>query len=215
VILVSGVGAPGTAIAYAVRPTERRLVLIRPLSVASIFAALCNFSVGVATALKYAAGVGPAQGTSGMIAGLSESFVPPFVAFAFLAVAWLLVALGLRRQPRPPSRRGRSAARHRGQAAQGRGELLGVVGDVLQAAGEVVVVRLHVEVAVAAQVEQDDLRDALLAAAHGLVDRAAHRVVGLGRRHDPLRAGECDARLEAHRLRVGARLDDPELLQVV
>jgi hypothetical protein len=30
--------------------------------------------------------------------GLSECVVPLFVAFAFLAVAWLLVTLGLRRQ---------------------------------------------------------------------------------------------------------------------
>jgi len=30
VILVSGVGALGTAIAYALRPTERKLMLMRP-----------------------------------------------------------------------------------------------------------------------------------------------------------------------------------------
>jgi hypothetical protein len=33
-----------------------------------------------------------------MLMGLSESLIPPFVAFAFLAVAWLLVAVGMRRQ---------------------------------------------------------------------------------------------------------------------
>ncbi len=33
-----------------------------------------------------------------LVAGVSESFIPPFVAFAFLAVAWLLVAVGMRRQ---------------------------------------------------------------------------------------------------------------------
>ena len=31
-------------------------------------------------------------------AGLSEACVPLFVAFAFLAVSWLLVALGLHRR---------------------------------------------------------------------------------------------------------------------
>ena len=99
VILVSGVGALGTAIAYAIRPTERKLMLMRPLSLASIFAAVCSFSVGVATALKYAADKGiTVESLNGMTAGLSESFIPPFVAFAFLSVAWLLVALGLRRE---------------------------------------------------------------------------------------------------------------------
>ena len=34
-----------------------------------------------------------------LVAGLSEAFIPIFVAFAFLAVAWLLVAMGLRRSP--------------------------------------------------------------------------------------------------------------------
>ena len=99
VILVSGVGGLGTAIAYAIRPTERKLTLIRPLSLAGIFAAICSFSVGIATALKGAADAG--LGTEAlrvMTAGLSESFIPLFVAFAFLAVAWLLVGLGLRRQ---------------------------------------------------------------------------------------------------------------------
>ena len=99
VILVAGVGALGTSIAYAVRPTESRLALMRPLSLASIFAAVCSTSVGMATALKGAADAGAsADGIRMMIAGLSESFVPLFVAFAFLSVAWLLVAVGLRRQ---------------------------------------------------------------------------------------------------------------------
>jgi hypothetical protein len=30
--------------------------------------------------------------------GVGEALIPPFIAFAFLAVAWLLVALGMRRQ---------------------------------------------------------------------------------------------------------------------
>ena len=99
VILVSGVGALGTAIAYAVRPTDRRLTLMRPLSLASIFAAVCSWSVGVATALKHAADSHvSADALTVMVAGLSEAMIPPFVAFAFLSVAWLLVALGLRRE---------------------------------------------------------------------------------------------------------------------
>jgi hypothetical protein len=100
VILVAGVGVFGTSIAYAVRPTERKLALMRPLTLAAIFAAVCSSSVGVATALKFA---GAAAGSDPkhmgvMLMGLSESLIPPFVAFAFLAVSWLLVALGMRRQ---------------------------------------------------------------------------------------------------------------------
>lgn len=98
VVLVSGVGGLGMGIAYAIRPTEAKLAAMRPLSLASIFAAICSFSAGVATALKVAADSGLGVESLGtMVAGLSESFVPPFVAFAFLSVAWLLVAVGLRR----------------------------------------------------------------------------------------------------------------------
>lgn len=99
VILVSGVGVLGTAVAYAVRPTERKLELLRPLSLAAIFAAVCSFAVGTATALKFAAeGKLGSSAVRTMVAGLSEAFVPLFVAFAFLAVAWLLVTLGMRRR---------------------------------------------------------------------------------------------------------------------
>jgi hypothetical protein len=99
VILVAGVGVFGTAVAYAIRPTERKLMLMRPLSLAAIFAAVCSSSVGLATALR---GVADArmldsQHLSMMLSGVAESLIPPFVAFAFLAVAWLLVALGMRR----------------------------------------------------------------------------------------------------------------------
>jgi len=99
VILVAGAGGLGTAVAYAIHPTERKLALIRPLSLAGVFAAVCSSAVGFATALKVAAdaGVNP-ESMRELLAGLAESWIPLFVAFAFLSAAWLLVAAGLRRQ---------------------------------------------------------------------------------------------------------------------
>ena len=99
VILVSGLGAFGSALAYAIRPTERRLALMRPLSLASIFAALCSFFVGLANVLHGAAATGTwnAGSVEAMLMGLSDTLIPLFVAFAFLAVAWLLVAVGQQR----------------------------------------------------------------------------------------------------------------------
>jgi hypothetical protein len=99
VILVAGVGGLGTAIAYLIGPTERKLALMRPLSLAGIFAAICSFSVGVATVLSGVANTGTitADGVRMMLMGLSEAFIPLFAAFAFLSVAWLLVAAGMRR----------------------------------------------------------------------------------------------------------------------
>ena len=100
VILVSGVLVLGTAIAHALRPTDGKLWLLRPLSLAAIFAAVCSWSVGTATALKGAADAGLSpESLRVMLAGLSESLVPLFVSFAFLAVAWLLVAAAAARRP--------------------------------------------------------------------------------------------------------------------
>ena len=58
----------------------------------------------------------------------------------------------------------------------------------------------HVEVAVAAEVEQDHPLLARLLGRLGLVERRADRVRGLGRRDDPLGAGEADRGLEGARL---------------
>jgi hypothetical protein len=90
-----------TGIAFALRPTERRLTLMRPLSLAALFAGLNTLLSGIAAVLR---GVATAHGVAGYGVerfgfGLSESLTPLFVAFGFLAVAWLCVAIGLRRQP--------------------------------------------------------------------------------------------------------------------
>jgi hypothetical protein len=55
VVLVSGAGCLGTAIAYAIHPTEQKLSMIRPLTVASVFGAICSTAAGFAMALKRAA----------------------------------------------------------------------------------------------------------------------------------------------------------------
>src|SRR5918999_3804880 len=80
--------------------------------------------------------------------------------------------------------------------------------DLGEVAGQVVVVGLHVEVAVAAQVEHDHSLLAGLLRRHRLVDRRADGVVRLGRRDDPLRPGELHACLEHLVLRVGAGLHE-------
>ena len=88
-----------TAVVYAVRPDERGLSLMRPLSLASIFAALCAFFSGAINILR---GIGetpalPVDSWRRVAVGAAESLVPLFVAFGCLTVAWLLVAAGQRR----------------------------------------------------------------------------------------------------------------------
>lgn len=99
VILVAGVGGLGTAVAYAIRPTESKLALMRPLTLSGVLAAICTTTAGFAVALSNAAdaGVDP-ESMRRLLAGLAEAWVPMFVAFALLSVAWLMVAWGQRRQ---------------------------------------------------------------------------------------------------------------------
>jgi hypothetical protein len=85
-------------ILYAIRPDERRLALMRPLSLAAIFASISNLLLGVANglhALAAHAGSAASYGDAGPVLG--EALIPSFVGFAFLTVAWLCVAIATRR----------------------------------------------------------------------------------------------------------------------
>jgi hypothetical protein len=103
---VAGLAALWTAFRFAVRPTEQGLAVLRPLSAATTFAALCAGLLGVAAALVNVVGkleeAGDPAATAAawrlFLAGLAEAAAPAGVAFALLAVAWLLAAVGLRRQ---------------------------------------------------------------------------------------------------------------------
>ena len=99
-VVVSGLGAFGVAAAYAWKPTEGKLMLMRPLSLASVCSAIGSLTAGMATILKGAGATavwGPG-GVSRLLYGCAEALIPMFVAFSFLAVAWLLIAVGMRRQ---------------------------------------------------------------------------------------------------------------------
>lgn len=98
-VLVAGVGCVGAAAAYAIRPSETTLAYLRPLTLAGMFAALCSTSTGFAMALSNAADLGANPNIMlRLMAGLAEAWVPLFVAFGCLSVAWLLVAVGMWRQ---------------------------------------------------------------------------------------------------------------------
>ena len=81
--------------------------------------------------------------------------------------------------------------------------------EVLELAGEVRVVRRHVDVAVAGEVEEDGPLLPLLLRLERLVDRGPDRVRRLGRRDDELGARELDRRVEAGELRDRARPPEP------
>jgi len=82
---------------YMFRPTEQRLALMRPLSLAGIFAGLNGSSLGAINTLRGLWLEPPRDGRFLAVAS-AESIVPLYVAFSCLMVAWLCVAVGMRRQ---------------------------------------------------------------------------------------------------------------------
>ena len=86
------------AVVYVIRPTERHLALMRPLSLAAVFAALGNTFLGLANVLVYFSRHPTPPTPNHLAAQLAETTVVPFVSFACLSAAWLLVAFGMRRQ---------------------------------------------------------------------------------------------------------------------
>ncbi len=96
--------------AYLFRPSEQRLAMMRPLSLAGIFAGLNGSSLGAINTLRGLWLEPPRDGRILAIAS-AESIVPLYVSFSCLMLAWLLVAAGMWRKS--CERRLRSASRGR------------------------------------------------------------------------------------------------------
>ncbi len=97
--LIVGVLPLGVGVAYAIRPTEQRLALMRPLSLAGLFGSLGGLLSGAINILR-TIGVSETPVDFRFVAiGLAEALVPLFVALGCLTVAWLCAAVGLRRHP--------------------------------------------------------------------------------------------------------------------
>ncbi len=87
------------AVVYVRRPTERHLALMRPLSLAGLFAALAGGVLGLINVLRFAWTRELTADTYRVMAvGAAESLVTLLVGFAALTVAWLLVAVGMGRR---------------------------------------------------------------------------------------------------------------------
>jgi hypothetical protein len=88
------------AVFYVVRPSERRLAFMRPLSLAGLFAGLTGTALGLINTFKYFGEKRDVVADAYNVAfiGAAESLVTMFVSFGCLTIAWLLVAAGMARQ---------------------------------------------------------------------------------------------------------------------
>jgi biopolymer transport protein ExbB/TolQ len=89
----------GAGLAYALRPSEQRLALVRPVSLAGLFAGLAGTVAGLINVLSatWRAENIPWRVIS---VGAAEALVTLFVAFGCLTVTWLCVAIGFQRMSR-------------------------------------------------------------------------------------------------------------------
>jgi hypothetical protein len=86
-------------IMYAIWPSEQRLSLMRPLSLATIFAAVSGTALGFINELRFIArSGGMAAFTPQFSQGTAESLMTLFFNFGCLTAAWLCVTLGLWRR---------------------------------------------------------------------------------------------------------------------
>ena len=83
--------------AYLFGPSERRLALMRPISLAAIFASLSGTALGAINTLR-GLWIEPPRDPRIIALGTAESLVTLYVGFSCLMIAWLLVAAGMRRQ---------------------------------------------------------------------------------------------------------------------
>ena len=90
----------GFGILYAIRPTEQRLALMRPVSLAAIFAAIHGTALGLLNVFRNI-GVQPdAVFDHRAFIGAAESLVTLFFGFGCLMLAWICVTLGMWRTSR-------------------------------------------------------------------------------------------------------------------
>jgi len=84
----------GAGLAYALRPSEHRLAMMRPVSLAGLFAALSGTTVGAINVLR---GIWMSEAAVDwriVSIGAAESLVTLLLAFGCLTVSWLCVAAG-------------------------------------------------------------------------------------------------------------------------
>jgi hypothetical protein len=93
-LLVAAVPLVAAAV-YAVRPSEARLALMRPFSLAALFAGVAGTLSGFVYVFAGLAASGPQTRWSAVYAGISEAIVPSIFGFTCLTLAWLLVAVGM------------------------------------------------------------------------------------------------------------------------
>jgi hypothetical protein len=102
IILALGLACLALTGSFVWRPAERKLAMIRPLSLATVFAVLSGVTSGLAMTTRFVAARPELAGSPEMpvvvLIGIGESLTNAILGFSILMLVWILVAIGLRRQ---------------------------------------------------------------------------------------------------------------------
>jgi hypothetical protein len=101
-ILVLGLLSLGLAASFALRPAERKLSILRPLSLATVFSILGAIAADLGTVMKRVPQLpeftsSPDLRVALYTSGIGESMVPAVFGFTILSLVWLVAAVGYRR----------------------------------------------------------------------------------------------------------------------
>ena len=93
-----GVLPLAVAIMYVIWPTEQRLALLRPLSLATIYASVAGTALGVINELRFITRMAEPSFNRIVAQGFAESLLTLFFGFGCLTVTWLCVTVGMWRR---------------------------------------------------------------------------------------------------------------------
>lgn len=101
-VILFGLTCLGLAVALAWRPSERKLALLRPMSLATIFMSLAGLASNLA-AVGHNCALRPGIADQPdlhkyVLLGVGESMAPVILGFSLLALSWMLSTIGLRKQ---------------------------------------------------------------------------------------------------------------------
>lgn len=99
VIAAVGIALLITAVQFARNADAQRLSLIRALTRALVFATVVAFTAGLASTAKYVAGERPDEPLVVLLVGFAESTANLILGGGVGFLAWILVAVGVRRMP--------------------------------------------------------------------------------------------------------------------
>ena len=101
VVLVLSVAALVNAVLFSLKPSEKRIVLIRSLSTATCFASVTAMAMDLSTVFYYVSGLKDWDGSPRIpMEGYGESLTPITFGAGMLTLVWMVVAVGVRRSQR-------------------------------------------------------------------------------------------------------------------